>query len=72
MYYYPKEVKEHGLVEFEVQPVKIATDKERIRTMFEQAVGLLKGPLPKEHAGGSEGRAGCEFGLWHKLAMEFD
>lgn len=72
IYYYPKEVKENGAVYFEVKPVKIETDKERIRKMFEDAVDLLNGELPKEHASGANGGASCEFGLWHKLAMEFD
>lgn len=72
IYYYPKEVKENGVVEFEVKPVKIQTDTERICKMFEEAVDLLKGELPAEHSSGSNGSASCEFGFWHKLAMEFD
>lgn len=72
VYYFPKEVKEHGVVEFEVQAVKISTDTERIRKMFRDAVQLLKGDLPKEHRSHINGEAQCEFGLWHKLAMEFD
>jgi len=40
--------------------------------MFEGAVDLLKGDLPKEHSSGANGSASCEFGLWKKLAMEFD
>lgn len=72
VYYYPKEVKENGVVDFEVKPVKIDTDIERIRKMFEGAVDLLMGDLPPEHSGGANGSASCEFGFWHKLAMEFD
>jgi len=67
VYYFPKEVKEHGAVEFEVYPVKIQTDTERARRLFESALDTLKSPLPQEHA-----RNFCEFGVWHKLAMEFD
>lgn len=72
VYYYPKAVKENGVVDFEVKPVKINTAIERIRKMFEGAVDLLNGDLPAEHSCGTNGYAGCEFGLWHKLAMEFD
>jgi len=72
VYYYPKEVKENGLVDFEVKPVKIQTDIERIKKMFGEAVDLLGSDLPKEHSGGANGGASCEFGLWHRLATEFD
>jgi CRISPR/Cas system-associated exonuclease Cas4 (RecB family) len=72
VYYYPKEVKERGEVQFEVKPVKIQTDTERIRKMFRDAVDLLRGELPKEHGIYANGSATCEFGLWHNLAMEFD
>ncbi len=72
VYYYPNEVKEGGVVEFEVKPVRIETNIERIKKMFQDAVDLLNGDLPQEHAKGANGGASCEFGLWHKLAMEFD
>lgn len=72
VYYYPKGVKENGVVEFEVKPVKIQIDIERIRKMFVKAVDLLKGELPPHHSNGANGSASCEFGLWHKVAMEFD
>jgi hypothetical protein len=51
---------------------KINTDIERARKMLEEAVDLLKGKLPPEHAGGINGQTSCEFGLWQKLAREFD
>jgi hypothetical protein len=72
VYYYPKEVKENGQVDFAVSPIKIEIDIERIRKMFQDAVLLLKGAIPKSHGWGVNGEARCEFGLWHKLAMEFD
>lgn len=65
VYYFPKEVGENGVVKFEVKPVKVNTDIDRARKVFQDAVDLLNGKLPKEHSM-------CEFGLWHKLAMEFD
>lgn len=72
VYYYPREVKENGVVDFEVKPVKIQTDIERIRKMFENAVDLLKGELPAEHSRGANGSAFCEFGVWKRMALEFD
>lgn len=72
VYYYPREVGEHGAVQFEVRAVKIQTDIERVRKMFREVVDLLRGEMPREHAGGANGGAGCEFGVWHKLAMEFN
>ncbi len=72
VYYFPKEVREQGIVAFEVQPVKIGINLERMRAMFREAVALLQGPLPKEHKGGANGEAQCEFGLWHKLVKELD
>ncbi len=72
VYYYPKVVKENGAVDFEVKPIKIEINIERIRKMFVEAVELLKGDLPSEHSYGRNGSAMCEFGTWHKLAMEFD
>ena len=65
VYYFPKEVGKNGVVQFEVKPVKINTDIERARKIFQDAIDLLRSKLPKEHST-------CEFGLWHKLAMEFD
>lgn len=72
VYYYPKVVKENGAVDFEVKPVKIGTNTERIRKMFRGAVDVLSGDLPRSHSGGANGSALCEFGTWYKLAMEFD
>lgn len=67
VYYYPKVVRENGAVDFEVKSVKINIDTERIRKMFQDAVDLLNGDLPKAHSGGANGSASCEFGIWYKL-----
>lgn len=67
LYYYPREVKENGMVAFHTKPVKIATDIERARTLFQDAVDILKSAMPKEHTAGA-----CEFGVWYRLAREFD
>ena len=57
LYYSPKTVHENGAVLFELQAIKIPTDKERARETFKKAVALLKGPLPAVN-----GR--CEYCAW--------
>lgn len=42
LYYSPKSVSENGRVFFELQAIKVATDFERARKTFEQAVTLLR------------------------------
>src|SRR3989338_7523512 len=42
LYYSPKSVSEKGAVTFELQAIKIATDYERARSTFKNAVALLK------------------------------
>ena len=46
LYYSPKSAAENGAVLFELQAIKIPTDKERARAIFRRAVSLLKGPEP--------------------------
>lgn len=50
LYYFPKEVKENGVVEFNIEPVKVGTDLKRAKKTFEDAVALLKGPMPAHHS----------------------
>lgn len=50
VYYYPKEVKANGVVEFYIKPVKVDTDLSRAKKTFEDAVDLLNGPIPKRHS----------------------
>lgn len=57
VYYYPKEVKKNGIVEFNIKPVKVATDLNRAKKTFEDAVDLLKEPMPKKHSD-------CEYCSW--------
>lgn len=57
IYYYPKAVKDNGIVHFNVAPVKVATDLSRAKKTFEDAVVLLSGPMPKKHSG-------CEYCSW--------
>lgn len=67
VYYYPKEVHEGGLVQFHVDPVRVEVSTDRARKLFEGAVELLRGDMPKEHKLGA-----CEYAKWHELVAEFD
>lgn len=57
IYYYPEEVKKDGIVKFNIEPVKVGTDLNRAKKTFEDAVNLLKGPMPKRHSD-------CEYCGW--------
>ncbi len=59
VYYYPKEVRRGGLIEFDIKIVKIETDIERTRKIFSSAVELLRGPMPSD-------AGSCEHCLWLK------
>ncbi len=60
IYYYPKEVKENGMVEFIVEPIKIETSIKTARGTFEKAIKVLNGPLPDVN---SE----CEYCSWERV-----
>lgn len=65
IYYYPKEVKENGVVDFNVKPIKINTDLTRAKKTFEDAVDFLKGVIPKEHSD-------CEYCSWINDRLGFE
>ena len=48
-YYYPEMVKEDGWIKFNIEIVKVATDLERAKKTFENAVNLLSSPIPELH-----------------------
>lgn len=50
VYFYPKEVKENGVVIFEVFPKKMETNPDVAKKLFESAVQLLAGQLPPHHS----------------------
>lgn len=50
VYYHPLEAKEDGLVKFEITVKKMETDKDRAKSMFEEAVKTLQGEAPKRHS----------------------
>jgi len=49
-YYIPKEVKEHGQVRFEITVKKLDIDPSTAKKVFEDAIQLIKGPMPKSHS----------------------
>ncbi len=59
IYYYPKVVKENGLVEFYVEPKKVNTDIKRAEKLFHDAISCLREPEPKKHSDTT-----CEFCHW--------
>lgn len=65
IYYYPEEVRENGIVKFNIKPVRISTDLERAKKTFENAVDFLKGPIPKEHSN-------CEYCSWISDRLGFE
>lgn len=65
IYYFPKEVKEAGLVFFEIKPVELKIDLLRAKKRFEDAVDLLKGPVPERHSG-------CDYCSWISDRLGFE
>ena len=57
VYYFPKEVKEEGVVNFNIEIVKLQIDTKRAKDVLKDAMKLLSGPIPPHH---SE----CEYCLW--------
>ncbi|MFC1643644.1 PD-(D/E)XK nuclease family protein [Chlamydiota bacterium] len=46
LYYWPNEVREQGMVEFEVTPIRVETDYNTAIKTVTDAANLLKGPMP--------------------------
>jgi CRISPR/Cas system-associated exonuclease Cas4 (RecB family) len=65
IYYYPQEVRADGVVIFNIEPVKINSDSNRVKSIFEAAVNLLRGPIPKNH---SE----CEYCCWISERIHYE
>ena len=47
IYYWPAEVRENGVVKFNVRPMKIETKIESAKETFQDAVRVLRSPIPK-------------------------
>jgi len=59
VYYYPKEVKTKGRVDFHVKVVKINADPEKAKKTLSNAMKLLNGPIPPYNPN-------CEYCRWLK------
>ena len=57
VYYKPKEVSGEGLMKFQITVKKMETDHKRALRLFEDAIELLEGPMPKSHSD-------CQFCSW--------
>lgn len=65
VYYHPLEVRQDGVVQFEVTPKRMATSPENARTLFESAAKLLQGAkAPQAHTA-------CKFCSWGEHQHEF-
>lgn len=58
LYYYPKEVTEHGQVIFNVEPHRVETDIKAAEALVRKAVTYLNGLEPKA-------ATDCEYCAWH-------
>jgi len=65
IYFYPEEVREDGIVKFNIEPKKLEVSPKRAKEIFEEAVKCLRGKEPKEHQN-------CAFCNWQKALSEFD
>ncbi len=65
VYYYPSEVRSDGVVIFDIKPVKVETNLDRVKNLFEEAVNLLNEPMPSHH---SE----CEYCSWIKKRVAYE
>lgn len=65
VYYYPEKVLPSSMIKFNIKPVKLETNTARVKKIFQEAVGLLRRPLPRRH---SE----CIYCCWNNDLLEFD
>lgn len=65
IFYIPQEIKEEGIVHFHIEPVKVKTSPADARKVFEEAVKVLRGPVPASH---SE----CKFCSWSSDWLKFE
>ena len=62
VYYVPDEVRENGLVQFNVQVIQFVTESDRIMNLIRDVVKVLEGKLPKA---GQD----CEYCAWGEAGM---
>ncbi|HKZ34948.1 MAG TPA: PD-(D/E)XK nuclease family protein [Patescibacteria group bacterium] len=57
LYYIPHLVREHGIVEFQVEVHRVETQRDQARALFDNALEVLRGSLPSKHKD-------CLFCVW--------
>jgi hypothetical protein len=60
VFYSPEKVAHGAITRFKAEPVKVATNPESGRTVFEKAVELLKKGVPPHHSN-------CDYGIWQNM-----
>ncbi|MFH1776498.1 MAG: PD-(D/E)XK nuclease family protein [Candidatus Omnitrophota bacterium] len=65
VYYYPHKVKNGGMVEFSIEPVKVSADAQQGRETFTKAIKLLAGPIPVKNNT-------CEYCSWLEKRAGFN
>lgn len=58
LFYIPREVKEDGIIKFDIEPREVKTYPQEAKVTFEQAAKLLRGPAPPSDSL-------CEFCSWN-------
>jgi CRISPR/Cas system-associated exonuclease Cas4 (RecB family) len=64
LYYHPIQVKEHGLIQFDISVKEVATDPEAAERLFKDAVSVLNGPVP-------DSSSSCGFCSWQGVIREW-
>jgi CRISPR/Cas system-associated exonuclease Cas4 (RecB family) len=63
LYYHPIQVKEHGLIQFDISVREMATDPEAAERLIKDAVSVLNGPVP-------DSSSSCGFCSWQGVIRE--
>ena len=63
VYYIPEQVRESGMVQFNVQVIQLVTDSERALNLIQQVVEVLNGKIP-------EVGQDCEYCAWGGLGAK--
>lgn len=65
IFYIPEQVKTRGIVQFSITPLKVLTNPQTAKRLFEEAVKLLRGPAPVSHSD-------CKFCSWSNDWLNFE
>ncbi|KPJ71319.1 hypothetical protein AMJ50_02390 [Parcubacteria bacterium DG_74_3] len=64
LFYIPREIKENGIVRFDIEPVEVKTNPSEAKKVFEAAAKLLTGPVPASNPE-------CGFCSWSNNWLNF-